>query len=269
MKNHPWIKQLTSFFVAIGLMFSAQMAFANGEIGEHVNHLSDNIEKYEEEVEWVIKKVGGIVERYEAEGVKAANSGAVVDYWEAVQFHAAIESNYIQLYAEIWQGLYGVKEAVDNQQSVADVRQQYRQLKHTLWQSLGAVKLAAVYQDKGLLETVQLREGAPSNSVEILEAVKNRLHKAVAKFAEKAYDESSSIVHDAYLNLFEGVEGELITLNAELVEDLEKDFNVVIPKTIKSKASLDELRDAVATMESKLNQAIKLVKNNSKKKDVF
>lgn len=269
MNNPSWIKHLSSALAAIGLMLSAQLAFANGEIGEHVNHLSNNIEKYEEEVQWVIKKVGGIVERYEADGVKAANSGAVVDYWEAVQFHAAIESNYIQLYAEIWQGLYGVKEAVDQQKSVADVRTQYRQLKHTLWQSLGAVKLAAVYQDKGLLEAVQLREGAPSNSVETLEAVKNRLHKAVAKFAEKAYDESSSIVHDAYLNLFEGVEGELITLNADLVEDLEKDFNVILPQNIKNKVSTDELRGAVETMEAKLDKAIALVKNNTDKKDVF
>lgn len=266
MIKSPWIVNLVA---AITLLLTNQLAMANGEIGEHVNHLSDNVEKYEEEVVWVIKKVGGIVERYEAEGAKAANSGAVVDYWEAVQFHAAIESNYIQLYAEIWQGLYGVKEAVDQQKPVADVRNEYRQLKHTLWQSLGAVKLAAVYQDKGLLEAVQLREGAPSNSVETLEAVKNRLHKAVAKFAEKAYDESSTIVHEAYLNLFEGVEGELITLNADLVEDLEKDFNVVLPKTIKSKVSTDELRGAVKTMEAKLDKAIELVKNNAKQKDVF
>lgn len=263
-------KKLLSTMMALCFVLGAQSAYANGKIGDHVNHLSDNLGKYEEEVSWIIKKVDGIVDRYESDGVKAAHASAVVDHWEAVDFHAAIESNFIQLYANIWQGLYGVKEAIDNKQPVAKVREEQYKLEQTLWQSLGAVKLAAQYQNRGLLAQVQLREGAPSNSLETLDAIKTHLNKAVAKFAEKATDESTNIVHETYLNLFEGVEGELIALDANLVEDLEKDFNVTLPKAIKGKSTLDQVRQVVVTMETKLDKAIALLKTKEQnKKKVF
>lgn len=262
-------KILTTMAV-LCFVLGAQSTLANGKIGGYVNHLSDNLGKYEEEVNWIIKKVGGIVDRYENDGAKAAHASAVVDHWEAVEFHAAIESNFIQLYANIWQGLYGVKEAVENAQPIAKVRAEQVKLEHILWQSLGAVKLAAQYQSRGLLAQVQLREGAPSTSLETLDAIKARLNKAVAKFAEKAKEESTNIVHETYLNLFEGVEGELIALDADLVEDLEKDFNVTLPKAIKGETNLDQVRTVVVAMEVKLDKAITLLKaKEQNKKKVF
>ena len=54
----------------------------------------------------------------------------------------------------------------------------------------------------------------------------------VAKYAERLSDEATSIVHDTYLHLFEGVEGTLIEQDANLVEVLEKDFNVTLPQAI-------------------------------------
>lgn len=261
---------LLSSLMALGLMMTSHFALAGGEIGDHVNKLSENLKKYEEEVNWLIKKVDGIVTRYEKSGVEAANSGAVVDHWEAVDFHAAIESNYIQLYASIWQGLFGVKESVDNKLAIAMVRAEQDKLENALWQSLGAVKLAAQFQDKGLLAKVKLREGGPTNSVEALNEINTRLNRVVAKFAEKLVDESVNIVYDTYLNLFEGVEGELIALDADLVEDLEKDFNVTLPKAIKEKAGVDEVRVIVIAMEDKINKAKSLIEQKAKtKREVF
>ena len=77
-------------------------------------------------------------------------------------------------------------------------------------------------------------------------------------------------MHDTYLNLFEGVEGELIALDAHLVADLEKDFNVTLPKAIKDKKTVSQVRDIVVAMNQKLSKAKVLLETNAKtKKDVF
>lgn len=249
---------------------SANPTVAGGLVGEHVNHLSDNLEKYTEEVNWLIEKVDGIVTRYDNGGAKAARTDAVVDHWEAVDFHAAIETNYMPVYAYIWQGLFGVKQSIDDSAPMAKVRKEQEKLEQALWQGLGAVKLAAQYQERGLLEQIKVTKTGPTNSIETLGEIKMRLDQVVAKYAEKLADASVKIVHDTYLNLFEGVEGELIALNADLVEDLEKDFNVTLPKALQGNASVDEVRQVVNTMHGKLDLAKSLLEKATKnKKDVF
>jgi len=257
-------------FVGTLSIFACNPVFAGGEVGDHVNHLSESLDNYSKEVSWLVEKMDGIVDRYEKGGAKAAHSSSVVDHWEAVDFHAAIESNYVPLYASIWQGLYGVKGAIDNGASVDAVRAEKHKLEQALWQSLGAVKLAAQFQDRGLLEKIALREGGPSNSIEALAEINTRLDRVLAKFAEKLNDAALEIVYDTYLNLFEGVEGELIAQNADLVADLEKDFNVTLPKAIKDNASVDDVRKIIVAMQAKLDKSKAILETNQKtKKDVF
>ncbi|WP_286233670.1 hypothetical protein [Thalassotalea sediminis] len=259
---------LKSFMLCTALF--TVTAQANGPVGEHVNHLSKNLPTYEKEVHWLIEKVDTIVNRYEKQGAKAAHTDAVVEHWEAVKFHAAIESNYVLIYASIWQGLFAVKEAIDNEQPIEKVKKEQKTLNHALWQGLGAVKMAATFQDKGLLAEIKIREGAPTNSIEALDTINTRLNSVVAKYAEKLNDTSVKMVAETYLNLFEGVEGELIALDANLVEDLEKDFNVTLPKAIKSKASVEEVRKIIAAMTTKVTKARTLIKDKAaQKKDVF
>jgi hypothetical protein len=269
--NSTWIsRQKLTSMIGAAILFSAQAAFANGPVGEHVNHLSDNLENYTQEVTWLNTKVEEMIDRYQQGGVEEANPELLVEYWEAVKFHSAVETNYVPVYASIWQGLFGVKGALEEQASEEEIRKQQRFLAESLWQGLGAVKLAAQYQDKGLTEHVATTEENPSNSLEALEAIDNRLNRVVAKYAEKLPKEAVSIVHDTYLNLFEGVEGELIALNANLVEDLEKDFNVVLPQAIQNGASVDEVRQVVNTMQGKLDTASALLeKSAEERKDVF
>ena len=254
----------------LAVSFASLSTQAGGPVGGHVNHLSKNLPTYEKEVNWLIEKVGGIVTRYEQDGPKAAHAEAVVDHWEAVKFHAAIESNYVLIYASIWQGLFGVKEAIDKGLPAKAVEKEQDKLEQVLWQALGAVKMAASFQDKGLLAKVQTREGGPTNSLEALDEIKSNLNRVVAKYAEKLNDTSVKMVAETYLNLFEGVEGELIALDANLVEGLEKDFNVTLPKAIKANGSVDEVRHVVVTMTGKIDNAIALIKDKAKnKKDVF
>ncbi|MCG8312640.1 MAG: hypothetical protein MI976_05440 [Pseudomonadales bacterium] len=255
-------------FAIIATFFGANVS-ANGPIGEHVNDLSSHLDKYTEEVKWLIGKMEDMVDTYEAKGSKAAGSDSVVDLWEAVDFHAAIESNHIQTYASIWQGLFAVKEAIDSKKPIAEVHKELTQLEQTLWQGLGAVKLAAQYQQRGLLAKVKTTEKAMTPT-ETLDEIKLLLDRVVAKFAEKLPEEATTIVHNTYLNLFEGVEGVLIEQDANLVEDLEKDFNVTLPKALKEKTSVKEIRGVVTMMQSKLDKAkALLVEADKNRKDVF
>lgn len=250
--------------------FSVSSVFAGGEVGDHVNHLSDNLKKYEEEVNWLTSKVDGIVATYQKSGAKAAHAGALMEYWEHVDFHPAIESNYIVIYASIWQGLYGVKDSIDNKTPMANVKIEQMKLEKALWQALGAVKMAAKFQDNGLLAKVKTTTDAPKNSIEAIVQIDKNLNKVVAKYAEKLIDTSTTMVHDTYLNLFEGVEGELIAIDAGLVESLEKDFNVTLPQAIKEQKSVSQVRDIIVAMNQKLSKAKGLLETNAKnKKAVF
>lgn len=256
--------------IGVTALLAGQPALAHGPIGDHVNNLKGNIDHYGEEVEWLIGKVDGIVDTYEQKGAKAVKTSAVVEHWEEVDFHAAIETTYVPVYAKIWQGLYGIKQGIETKKPVADVRQEQAGLEQALWQALGAVKLAAQYQERGLLDKIKTTEGGPTTPVETLDEVKMRLDRVVAKYAEKLNDEATTIVHNTYLNLFEGVEGELIAQDAKLVEDLEKDFNVTLLKAIEGGASVDEVRKVVDAMHTKLDRAKSLLAKAEKdRKDVF
>ena len=109
---------LPAFTLAFVLTIANQ-AHASGAIGEHVNDLSSHIDQYTQDVNWLIEQVDGIVNAYEKGGLKAAKPEAVVDHWEAVDFHSAIEINYIPLYASIWQGLFGVRMAIEGEEIIA------------------------------------------------------------------------------------------------------------------------------------------------------
>ena len=250
--------------------FMAQPVLANGPIGEHVNHLQENIKSYKEEVEWMIGKVDTMVSDYDTKGAKAVKTDDLIEYWESVKFHSAIETNFVPVYASIWQGLYGVKMAIENGKPAAEVRKEQKAMNIALWQGLGAVKLAAKFQQKGLLDTVKATATKEMTQSATIDEIKHKLDRVVAKFAERLQDEATEIVHDTYLHLFEGVEGTLIEQDANLVEVLEKDFNVTLPLAIKNSKSVDEVRDVISDMQTKLDRAKVLIEKAEKaRKDVF
>jgi hypothetical protein len=250
--------------------FMAQPVLANGPIGEHVNHLQENIKSYNEEVEWMIGKVDTMVNDYDTKGAKAVKTDDLIEYWESVKFHSAIETNFVPVYASIWQGIYGVKMAIENGKPAAEVRKEQEAMNIALWQGLGAVKLAAKFQQKGLLESVKATATTEMTQSATIDEIKHKLDRVVAKFAERLQDEATDIVHDTYLHLFEGVEGTLIEQDANLVEVLEKDFNVTLPQAIKNSKSVDEVRDVVSDMQTKLDRAKTLIEKAEKsRKDVF
>ena len=256
--------------VSIMATVFSPLAAANGAIGDHVNDMKAHLGQYTEEVHWIIEKVDGIVDRYEEKGQKAAKAETVVDIWEEVDFHSAIETNYVPIYASIWQGLFGVKGKIDAKAPVAEVRAEQEKLEDTLWQALGAVRLAAHYQAQGLLPEIKTTETEPTTPVETVDDITHRLDRVVAKYAEKLNDVATSLVHDTYLYRFEGIEGMLIEQDANLVTEMEKYFNVTLPLAIKDNKSVDEVRSVVEAMKAKLDTArALLVKAEKDRKDVF
>ncbi|MEM7364684.1 MAG: hypothetical protein AAF525_11715 [Pseudomonadota bacterium] len=254
--GHSRFGRICTLFLAT--MIWGVPVLADGPVGDHVNELQDHLDEYGEEVSWLIEQVDGIVTTYEKKGAKQAQPEKVVDHWEAVKFHSAIESNYVPLYANIWQGLFGVRQAIENKQSIDKVRAEQRQLEQALWQSLGAVKVAAQYQDQGLLQAVATREAVTPSRVLI--EIKQRLDRVVAKYAERLTEDAVSIIQETYATRFESVEDVLKSLNPDLVEDIESDFHVHLPKAISSGASVDEIRDVVGRMQDKLDQGRALLK---------
>jgi hypothetical protein len=103
-----------------------------------------------------------------------------------------------------------------------------------------------------------------------IDEIKHKLDRVVAKYAERLSDEATSIVHDTYLHLFEGVEGTLIEQDANLVEVLEKDFNVTLPQAISGNKTVNQVREVVVDMQTKLTRAQTLIEKAEKsRKDVF
>ena len=258
----------TTLVIAFGL--TNNFVVADGEIGDHVNNLQGHLAIYEEEVNWLIGKVNEMVITYDTQGSDAAGTDALIDHWEAVDFHAAIEVNFIQIYASIWQGLYGVKTSIDSQTAITDVVKEQGGLEKALWQALGAVKLAAKYQQDGLIDSESITDLGILSPTETVDEIKSSLDRSVAKFAERLPNEAVDIVLNAYLELFEGLEGDLITQDPDLVEDLEKDFNVTLPQAIQSNSSLEQIRSVVETMKAKLDLSRNILAAIEKnRRDVF
>lgn len=262
--SRAWYRTVRAATLALILVLPAPAAFAGGEVGEHVGDLQAHLGDYEKEVRWLIAQVDEIVDGYEKGGVGAARAERVVDIWESVDFHAAIEVNYIPIYASIWQGLFAVRGAVEREAPLVEVRAEQAKLEAVFWQALGAVKMAAQVQQRGAATAAPA--SAPESPDATLAIVGQRLDRVVAKHAEKLPEEAKAIVFDTYLSQFEGVEGALIERDAALVESLEIDFNVTLPKAIDTGASVDEVRAIVQTMQGKLARARELLAAGAKKK---
>ncbi|MEM9174169.1 MAG: hypothetical protein AAGC67_02970 [Myxococcota bacterium] len=266
---HSSVRLFGSASLVLLLVLASGPTLAGGVVGDHVKDLEGNLGNYEKEIGWLIGQVDGIVADYAKGGTQAAKSDRLIEIWEEVDFHAAIETNYIPIYASIWQGLFGVKTAIDEAAPLERVADEQAKLEQAFWQALGAVKMAALHQ-KTQAATASDSAGGPETPIEVLLEVERRLDRVVAKYAERLSDEATSIVYETYQTRFEGVEGELIERDAELVSSLEIDFNVTLPEAIKKGGTVEEVRRVVEAMQAKLEKARGLLAESKKpRKSVF
>ena len=238
------------------LVLGAPKVTANGDIGDHVEDLTAHLEEYSNEVVWLSDKVDNLV-TYARDGAQAVDSTDLVEWWEAVKVHGAIEVNEVGLYSSIWRALSEVETAIEEARPQQQLQTRQRALERSLWEGLGAVKLAARLQDAGTAPaTAQAVAATPATT---LEEIAEALDAVVAQHAQGESAAAKELVHATYLERFEGVEGVLIEQDPALVEALERDFNVTLPVLLDEGASGDEVAGTVAAMQEKLTRARSLL----------
>ena len=199
------------------------------------------------------------MDRYDNFGPSGVNSDEIIDRWETVKVHSAIESTHVPLYASVWQSLFSIKTGIDQQLPISEVNAALRELEIKLWQSLGAVKLAARYQDEGLLETVQTRSAVTPRA--ILTEINQQLDRVLAKLAERLPDQALEILQETYAYSFEAVEDEIKEKNPSLARELEVDFKIRLPEIISSDEGSRQAEMLFQTTKSKIDEARRLIKH--------
>lgn len=92
-----------------------------------------------------------------------------------------------------------------------------------------------------------------------VEAILEWLKEAASVYEQGNAKEAEAIVHETYMGIFEGLEGDLIERNPELVTALELDFNARLPGLFQQEASMDAVYAQLETMRTRLELAKELL----------
>ena len=244
-----------ALFLAAALPATAQ---AHGEVGEHVEEFHKHLDDYARDVQALAKQIDRVVEAHrdgDDDAAKAAKE--LAHQWEEVKYHAAVEQQTSPLYAPIWQALVGLREAIQDDKDAQTVHQRGEQLKAALHQGLGALKLKADMPDHGAADSGKTHADEGVHAT--LKRIRDHLDQAVAEYADGHADDAKSLIEDAYFNNFEGLEGDLIEQDPDLVADLEKDFNAHLLGLINGGVPEAEVQAKVDAMKDKLDRAEKLL----------
>lgn len=243
-------------------------AWGTGEIGEHVKDLKPHIEQYERDVNRFVERIDALVNAYANGGADAVDPDKLVEWWEDdLMYHEAVEVHYTAGYAKIWQGISGLQQALQKGEPVAKVREHQARLVQALWQGLGAVKMAAVHQQR---EDGNATPAMKAPQPDTISEIQANLDRVLDRYRRGQREQAKELVHDTYLQLFEGIEGELIERDADLVVALEKDFNVTLPQALEAGGPAERVATVVADMKDKLDRAQGLLEEARKnRRSVF
>lgn len=217
-------------------------------------------EGYAGDVEKLENSLDEVVQKYSEDG-DATNElkTFIQEDWENVEYHEAVEDNHPKKYSAIWIEINGLKKAVDNDAPPSEIAEKAEGVKTALRDGLEALEEGAPTESG---ET-DASEGGGDNAEATLDRIRNDLDHAVAEYAEGEPNEAKDIIGETYLSNFEGLEGDLIEKNPDLVTDLEIDFNSELPGLMDEDASLDEVKAKVDEMKTKLDQAEQLLQEQT------
>ena len=243
-----------SLLAAVALL---PAAWGTGEIGEHVKNLKPHLEQYENDVQRFVARIESLVADYAPGDPQSVDPGKLVEWWEDdLMYHAAVETHYTAGYAKIWQAISGLQQAMKQGKPIAEVREQQARLVQRLWEGLGAVKMAAVHQQRGGTTTLSAVKAPEQDTVTVIQS---KLDQILERYREGQAEQALTMVHDTYLHLFEGIEGELIEQDADLVVTLEKDFNVTLPQALETGGPAERVAAVVNDMKGRLDRAQELL----------
>ncbi|MGB1581221.1 MAG: hypothetical protein ACPHER_06910 [Nevskiales bacterium] len=241
--------------------------------GEHVQSFETHLDAYAADVQRLSVLLDGIAGEYVAERDVQPAIDAFIEEWEVKQYHEAVETVSIPLYPPIWAAISKMQQAVKEKAPIKEFVQAVQGVKHSLHEGMGAVRLAAAQRVQGIEATQnqaamnpqQGTHGKLDSQAEV-KAIKDALDAAAAEYAEGHADDAKKLIGDAYLHRFEGLEGDLIAQDAELVSTLEKEFNVDLPVLINSGKPQKEVTAMVEQMKTRLDKAAELLAKADKKK---
>jgi len=247
-------------------------AQAHGDAGEHVENPGAHLTDYQDDVRSLMTTADALVSDYEPDGDFSDRVAELIQQWERVEVHAAVETHATPLYGPIWSAIGGLRRAVENGAPKDEVRARRDALEQALWQGLGAVELAAKQGGGagGEAKHVESDHGDGGDVSTTVERIGEDLNTAAARYGEGQVAEAKALIQETYLQRFEGLEGELIEREPELVADLEEAFNATLPGLMDDGAPQSKVRARVAEMQAKLERAKKILTSAEKsKEDVF
>ena len=236
---------------AICLAAASQTALAHGEFDEEqLAEFEKHMDDFLEEVEELVADVNAIVGKPQA---AKAEVDALIEHWEEVGVHAVIETRAMVTYPGVWQGIILLQQQVEAGDRDGIVAAGER-LKAALWQSFGAVRLAANQVQMGTAPVVAENE-APASGPETVALIIADLEQAVAEYRADNLSRAEALIHETYMSRFEGLEGDLIARDPDLVSQLEKDFNATLPLLMQRGAGIDEINGTLKSMKAQLENA--------------
>ena len=259
-------KQLVSVVGVVGLVAFGQLALAHGEFDEEqLAEFHEHMDDFLGEVEELVADVEVIVGKDRA---GEADVDALIEHWEEVGVHAVIETRAMVTYPGIWQGIILLQQAVEAGDS-GNVAAAGERLKAALWQAFGAVRLAASQVQSGTAPATVDSEARASGPETVARIIAD-LEQAVAEYRADNLAKAEALIHQTYMSRFEGIEGDLIARNPELVSSLEKDFNATLPLLMQQGAGLDEVNRALKSMKAQLADASAILESvEASRSEVF
>ena len=236
------------------LLAPAAPAFGHGEVDEDMlAEFQLHLDDYREDVEHLIEELDPILEAHAAGRDTDAAVAELIEHWEEVAIHAAIETRATVTYPTVWQAVIGLQQAVSGSADDEAVRAAAERVKAALWQGYGAVRLAA--SQVGQASTAPRADEAPASGPETIQRILADLDAAVAAYGDGELARAEELIHATYMNRFEGLEGDLIARDPDLVSSLEKDFNATLPLLMQEGASMARVNETRAAMRRQLETA--------------
>ena len=232
---------------------------AHGELDEvQLAEFHLYLDDFRDEVNDLVAEVEPIVQAQVAGEDAGPMIEAFIEHWEEVDVHGAIETRATVTYPTVWQANVSLQLAVAADRSDADVAAAGEFVKAALWQGFGAVRLAASQVTSGT-GTAAATTDPPASGPETVEQILADLDAAVAAYQAGNLQRAEQLIHQTYMTRFEGLEGDLIEQDPELVSSLEKDFNANLPLLMQQGADRARVQAQLEAMTRQLETASQLL----------
>lgn len=246
------------------------LAHSHEAPGDHIKDFPQHIDDYEKEVNDLVARLHDIAARYRPGKEVSEDVHTLVDAWEEVDFHEALEHQVALLYPPIWQAVLALREAVSSDAKPDKVARLAERMSFALHQGLGGLKLKAEMVASGEAPATEAKKADDGDAATTIARIDSLLEQSASAYGQGDPDAAKVLIHRAYINHFEGIEGALIEQDPELVLGLEVDFNAKLPNLIDAGASPEALRQEMDRIRSSLDTAQKLLAEaEQNKSEVF